>query len=153
MASLLFANLLVAGLAAGGFVFMNLVVGRALTLLAGLAYAESHRALVPTASPYMTVLTLLATASTLAVAVASALRGDGAGAVCAAAGTLLALAVIGISVGINVPINQRVARWPLPELPPDWAAVRARWIRFHALRTWVSVAAFGCSVAAAAVAG
>lgn len=153
MTLLLFANLLIAGLAAGGFVFMNSVVARALCTLGGPEYVESHQALVPTASPYMVVLTVLSTATTVAVSVVLAADGVAAAAASAAAGTLLAVGVIAISVGINVPINKRVCEWAHDAPPANWAAVRARWTRFHAIRTYLSLVAFACSVAAAALGG
>ena len=75
------------------------------------------------------------------------------GAAAAAAGTLLAIGVIAISVGVNVPINKLVCEWA-PDAPPaNWAAVRARWTRFHAIRTNRSLVAFACSLAAAAIGG
>lgn len=153
MTLLLFANLLIAGLAAGGFVFMNSVVARALCTLGGPSYVESHQALVPTASPYMVVLTVLSTATTVAVTLVLAFESVPGGAAAAAAGTLLAIGVIAISVGVNVPINKLVCEWA-PDAPPaNWAAVRARWTRFHAIRTNMSLVAFACSLAAAAIGG
>lgn len=153
MTLLHFANLLTAGLAAGGFVFMNSVVARALSTLGGPSYVESHQALVPTASPYMVVLTVLSTATTVAVAVALAIRDVPAGAASAVAGALLAAGVIAVSVAVNVPINKRVCEWPPGAPPAGWAAVRTRWNRFHAIRTRLSLVAFACSIAAAAIGG
>jgi hypothetical protein len=51
------------------------------------------------------------------------------------------VAVIAISVP-DVRINKQVARWSIENPPRDWAAVRARWIRFHVIRTLFSVPAF-----------
>jgi hypothetical protein len=58
----------------------------------------------------------------------------------AAALSLLA-SVITTLVG-NVPINIATGRWN-PEHPPDnWKAIRDRWERFQAVRTWLLLLAF-----------
>jgi hypothetical protein len=38
-------------------------------------------------------------------------------------------------------MNNQIAGWPVAHPPENWMKVRARWIRFHILRTLVSVPA------------
>lgn len=43
-------------------------------------------------------------------------------------------ASIVLTIAVLVPINNRIAKWDLSDLPPDWLAERQRWDRFHTLR-------------------
>jgi uncharacterized membrane protein len=65
-----------------------------------------------------------------------------AGAVC------YALALI-ITPPTNLRINHQIASWSIQNPPPEWAQIRARWIRFHVIRTLFSVPAFAFYVLAA----
>jgi hypothetical protein len=50
---------------------------------------------------------------------------------------------LGIIVGVpSVRINRQIASWSIQNPPPEWAETRARWIRFHIIRTLFSVPAF-----------
>jgi hypothetical protein len=62
-------------------------------------------------------------------------------------GAVCYVSVIAISVP-DVRINKQVARWSIENPPGDWAAARARWIRFHVVRTLFSVPAFALYTAA-----
>ena len=53
-------------------------------------------------------------------------------------------AVIAISLLTGVRMNQVIARWSIESPPDDWALIRARWIRFHILRTLISVPGLAC---------
>ena len=53
-----------------------------------------------------------------------------------------------ITLPTDSPINKQVARWSIENPPGDWAAVRARWIRFHVIRTLFSVPGFALYAAA-----
>ncbi len=48
----------------------------------------------------------------------------------------------------NVPINRTVDTWSKGSAPANFAAVRDRWDRFHALRTFTSFVAFAAFAAA-----
>ncbi len=63
-------------------------------------------------------------------------------------GAVCYAAVIAVGVPTCVRINKQVARWSIRNPPGDWAAVRARWIRFHVIRTLFSVPAFALYAAA-----
>lgn len=59
----------------------------------------------------------------------------------------------GVTVAANIPLNDELAAFPVATAPAaQAAAVRARfaapWNRWHAVRTWASVAALGLAVAA-----
>ena len=60
----------------------------------------------------------------------------------------LAVALV-ITLGVNVPIDDAIARWTVDTLPPDWSSIRNRWEAFHAARTFISLAGFGSVLAAA----
>src|SRR5262245_6170993 len=65
-----------------------------------------------------------------------------------ACGAVCYVAVIAIGVPTCVRINKQVAGWSIENPPGDWTAVRARWIRFHVIRTLFSVPAFALYAAA-----
>lgn len=58
-----------------------------------------------------------------------------------AASGLSILALI-ITLLVEVPIVSRVLGWTDDAIPPDWQALRNRWVKFHRLRTFLSLAAF-----------
>jgi uncharacterized membrane protein len=62
---------------------------------------------------------------------------------------VLMIGALVITLVVNVPIDNDIARWTPNTLPADWTAIRDRWELFHALRTTASVAALGCVVASA----
>ena len=65
----------------------------------------------------------------------------------AAAGAVCYALVIIISVPTCVRINHQIASWSIQNLPSYWAQTRARWIRFHVIRTLFSVPAFALCAA------
>jgi Domain of unknown function (DUF1772) len=93
-----------------------------------------------TFDPYMPIVVGGAIAGGIGLAVASGIHTTSGqlsafGAVCYAA-------VIAITVPTCLRINKQVARWSIENPPGDWATVRARWIRFHVIRTLFSVPGF-----------
>jgi hypothetical protein len=67
----------------------------------------------------------------------------------ALAGLLLMIAVMAITLIVEVPIDDLIANWTEATLPPDWQQIRARWAAFHTLRTFLSLGAVAAAVAAA----
>lgn len=57
---------------------------------------------------------------------------------------LLMVITLIITVGVEVPIDNQIKTWTPERLPSNWADIRARWDRFHALRTLTSVLSFVC---------
>lgn len=64
------------------------------------------------------------------------------------AALVLYLLTVGITMGINVPLNNELAKAGDADRIPDLAAVRARfegrWVLFNVLRTLLSTAALAC---------
>ena len=60
---------------------------------------------------------------------------------------LLVVALV-ITLTVNVPIDDAIDRWTVGTLPPDWWISRDRWQAYHTLRTFASLAGFGCALAA-----
>ena len=61
-------------------------------------------------------------------------------------GLTLSVATVGITLGINAPLNQRFARWTEGALPTDWHQQIRRWNTAHAMRTTTAVGAFACAI-------
>jgi hypothetical protein len=62
----------------------------------------------------------------------------------ASAALILMTIALGITLGVNVPIDGQIKTWTTAALPPDWLAIRDRWEFYHGLRTLISVAALTC---------
>jgi hypothetical protein len=67
----------------------------------------------------------------------------------ALAGLLLMVAVIVVTLAVEVPIDNKIKAWTVPTLPADWQDIRARWAAFHTLRTYLSLAAAAAAAGAA----
>jgi uncharacterized membrane protein len=63
-----------------------------------------------------------------------------------AAATISALAVIIVTAGWEVPINNEIVNWTPGSAPADWTSTRDKWLRNHWVRTWIGVLAFGCAL-------
>jgi uncharacterized membrane protein len=66
----------------------------------------------------------------------------------ATVGLLLMVAVLVITLAVEVPIDNLIATWTEATLPADWQEIRARWSAFHTLRTFVSLGAVAAAVGA-----
>jgi len=53
---------------------------------------------------------------------------------------LLMIITLLITVMIEVPIDNQIKRWTVSTIPSDWELLRARWDKFHTLRTFTSIA-------------
>jgi uncharacterized membrane protein len=67
----------------------------------------------------------------------------------ALSGLLLLVAVIVVTLSVEVPIDNKIKTWTVTTLPSDWQDIRARWAAFHTLRTFLSLAAVAAAVGAA----
>jgi hypothetical protein len=63
-----------------------------------------------------------------------------------AAGWALSVVTVGVTLGVNAPLNRRFARWTADSLPHDWHRHIRRWNAAHALRTATAVGAFVCAI-------
>lgn len=59
--------------------------------------------------------------------------------------------VLVITVAINIPINSQVQSWRAGSAPPNWVAIRDRWLAFHWLRTAFGAGAFTAAVIALSI--
>lgn len=64
-------------------------------------------------------------------------------------GLLLMIAVLVITLAVEVPIDDLIANWTEDTLPVGWQEIRARWSTFHTLRTFLSLGAVAAAVGAA----
>jgi hypothetical protein len=64
-------------------------------------------------------------------------------------GLLLVVAVVVVTLSVEVPIDNKIKMWTVTTLPSDWQDIRARWAAFHTLRTFLSLAAVAAAVGAA----
>ncbi len=130
-----------AALATGGLMVNWIGLARAMARLSSAsAYTEFHQASNETFDPYMPIVVWGALVGGVALAALSPGLASTSGQF-ALFGAFCYAAVMAVSLLTNVRINKSVARWSIQRPPEDWALVRARWIRFHILRTLVSVPA------------
>ena len=132
--------LLFAALATGGLLVNWIGLGRAMSRLSVSAYVEFHQHTSRTFNPYMPIVVIGALAGGIALAAMYGVHSipvqiDAVGAIC------YALVII-IAVSTDVRINHQIASWSIQNPPREWAQIRARWIRFHIIRTLFSVPAF-----------
>ena len=107
------------------------------------AYTEFHQVSTQTFDPYMPIVVWGALLGGVALAVLSAGLSSTPGQL-AVAGFFCYAAVIAISLPTSVRMDQLIAHWSIESPPDDWALIRARWIRFHILRTLFSVPGLAC---------
>ena len=139
--------LLFAALATGGLIVNWIGLGRAMSRLSAYSYIEFHQHTNRTFDPYMPIVVIGALVGGAALAVmygVHSIPGQ-----LAAAGAVCYAVVIAIGVPTCVRINHQIARWSIQNPPSEWAQTRARWLRFHVIRTLFSVPAFAIYVLAA----
>jgi uncharacterized membrane protein len=66
----------------------------------------------------------------------------------AVAGLVLMIAVLVITLAVEVPIDNSIANWTEETLPANWQQVRAMWLAFHTVRTFMSLGAVAAAVGA-----
>src|SRR6516165_9259035 len=128
-----------AALATGGLVVNWIGLGRAMSQLSVSAYVEFHQHTNRTFDPYMPIVVIGALGGGVALAVmygVYSIPGQ-----LAAAGAVCYALVIIVGVPTCVRINHQIASWSIQNPPREWAQIRARWLRFHVIRTLFSVPA------------
>ena len=136
-----------AALATGGLIVNWIGLGRAMSRLSVSAYVEFHQHTNRTFDPYMPIVIVGALAGGVALVVmygVHSISGQLAG-----TGAVYYALVIIIGVPTCVRINHQIASWSIQNPPREWAQMRARWLRFHVIRTLFSVPAFAVYVLAA----
>jgi hypothetical protein len=139
--------LLFAALATGALIVNWIGLGRAMARLSVSAYVEFHQHTNRTFDPYMPIVIIGALAGGVALAVMYGVRSIPGQ--LAAAGAVCYALVIMIGVPTCVRINYHIASWSIQNPPPYWAQMRARWFRFHVIRTLFSVPGFAIYLLAA----
>src|SRR5262245_57131230 len=69
----------------------------------------------------------------------------------AVSGFVLMACALVVTLTVEVPIDNQIKVWSVSTLPADWQTLRDRWEFYHALRTFLSIAALA-SVTASALA-
>ena len=58
-----------------------------------------------------------------------------------AAGFVLMVAALVITLAVEVPIDNQIETWTAATLPGDWRSIQSRWELWHTIRTFASIAA------------
>ena len=69
-----------------------------------------------------------------------------------AAGFLLMVAALVITLAVEVPIDNRIQDWTAATLPGDWRSIQSRWELWHTIRTFASIAALVAATSSGTVA-
>jgi uncharacterized membrane protein len=137
------AVLFLGALATGGLMVNWIGLARAMKrICSAAAYTEFHQATNETFDPYMPIVVCGSIIGGVALASLSGFHSFSGR--LAIAGAICYTLVIAITFPTNVRINNLISRWSVQAPPEDWSSTRARWIRFHILRTLISVPAFIC---------
>ena len=139
-----------AALATGGLMVNWIGLGRAMSRLSGSTYVEFHQATNYTFNPYMPIVVVGAILGGIVLTVLSPGIHSLPGAL-AIAGFVCYVAVLAIALSTDVRINKQIARWSVESPPDDWKPIRARWVRFHIVRTLFSLPGLACYILACLV--
>jgi uncharacterized membrane protein len=104
------------------------------------AYTEFHQATNRTFVPYMPVVVIGAVLGGVILAALSPRMWSLPGQL-AMLGALCYAATVPVTLSTDARINRQIAGWSIQNPPGDWRAIRARWVRFHIVRTLISVPA------------
>jgi uncharacterized membrane protein len=69
-----------------------------------------------------------------------------------AAGFVLMVAALVITLAVEVPIDNQIETWTAATLPGDWRSIQSRWELWHTIRTFASIAAVVAATISAVVA-
>jgi uncharacterized membrane protein len=69
-----------------------------------------------------------------------------------AAGLLLMVAALVITLAVEVPIDNQIEDWTAATLPGDWRSIQSRWELWHTIRTFASIAAVVAATISATIA-
>ena len=144
------AAVFLAGLATGGLMVNWIGLGRAMARLSASTYVEFHQATNHTFDPYMPVVVVGAMLSGIALAVPASGIHSLTGTL-AIVGAICYAGVLAVALSVNVPINRQIEHWAVQKPPDDWAQIRARWVRFHMVRTLFSIPGLACYILACLV--
>jgi hypothetical protein len=132
--------LFLAALATGALMVNWIGLARAMARLSGPAYVEFHQATNDTFDPYMPMVVVGAALGGIVLAALPPGSTTVSG-LLALLGAFCYAAIVPITLATGARMNRQIAGWTIARPPENWMKVRARWIRFHILRTLVSVPA------------
>jgi len=144
-----FVNIMLYVLVAGVMWGTWLSLGRTMTSYDASTFLADGKHMISNLATVMAVLMVSAAVVGLLVVVLLFRRRSNAGGWLALIGLLLMLAVVAITLAVEVPIDNQIKTWTVDTLPADWQDIRARWAAFHTLRTFLSLAAVAAGVGAA----
>ena len=137
---------LLAALATGGLMVNWVGLARAMARVSSAsAYTEFHQATNRTFDPYMPIVVFGALFGGIALAVVSSGVNSASGQL-AILGAVCYAVVLAISLSTNVRTNKLIAGWSIQSPPDNWRAIRTGWIRYHVVRTLVSVPGLLCYI-------
>jgi uncharacterized membrane protein len=126
-----------------------LALGRTMTQYDAATFLADGKHMIANLGAAMAVLMIAAIVAGLLVVVLLFRYRSTTAAWLALAGLLLMVAVLVVTLSVEVPIDNKISGWSATTLPPDWQHIRARWAAFHTLRTFLSVGAVAAAVGAA----
>ena len=126
-----------------------LSLGRTMTQYDAATFLADGKHMIANLGAAMAVLMIAAIVAGLLVVVLLFRYRSTTAAWLALAGLLLMVAVLVVTLSVEVPIDNRINGWSATTLPRDWQHIRARWAAFHTLRTFLSVGAVAAAVGAA----
>jgi len=80
--------------------------------------------------------------ATIVVMIAAAVVSRGGARWAFGVASVLMIVALVVTVRVEVPMNRMIQYWDLNAIPANWADVRDKWLRFHAVRTTCGTAAF-----------
>lgn len=125
-----------------------LSLARTMTAYDAATFLTDGKHMIENLAIIMAVLMISAVVIGLAAVVLLFRSGSAVAAWMATVGLLLIIAVLVITLAVEVPIDNLIATWTEATLPADWQEIRARWSAFHTLRTFVSLGAVAAAVGA-----
>jgi uncharacterized membrane protein len=126
-----------------------LSLGRTMTRYDATTFLADGQHMIANLATVMAVLMISAAVVGLVVVVLLFRGGSTTAGWLALAGLALMVAVIAVTLAVEVPIDNKIRIWTTTTLPSDWQNIRARWAAFHTLRTFLSLAAVAAAVGAA----
>jgi len=140
---------LVAGVMCGTW----LSLGRTMTRYDAATFLADGKHMIANLATVMAVLMVTAVVVGLLVVVLLFRLRSATAAWLALADLLLMVAVLVVTLAVEVPIDNKINGWSVDTLPPDWQDIRARWAAFHTLRTFLSLGAVAAALGAALTTG
>jgi hypothetical protein len=130
-----------------------LALGRTMTRYDAATFLTDGKHMIDNLATVMAVLMICSVVVGVLVTVLLFRRRSVAAAGLALAGLVLMVAVVAVTLSVEVPIDNMIKDWTVATLPSDWQDVRSRWAAFHTLRTFLSLGAVASAVGSALATG